>query len=133
MKTQEMQSRRAEHLATGEIMPDDLPIPASEIEPTVTRWVLPGWIPAGKISLLTGETGVGKSLVALDIAARISNGNPMPFAEPGRDPAAVMVFSGHDSLSETVRPRLEAAGANTSLIHMFPGGGQDKLSDPALM
>ena len=133
MTTQSIQALRAEHLANGEIMPVDLPTPASEIETRTTGWVLPGWIPAGKVSLLTGETGVGKSLVALDLAARISNGNPMPFDNRRRDPAAVMVFSAHDSLSETIRPSLEAAGANTSLVHLFPGGGQDKLSDAPLM
>jgi len=133
MKTQEMQSRRAEHLANGEIMPDDLPMQAAEIEPRETEWVVPGWIPAGRISLLSGETRIGKSLIALDIAARISNGSPVPFNTARRDPAAVIVFSAHDSLSETIRPRLEAAGGNTSLIHLFPGGGKDKLSDAPLM
>ena len=133
METQSIQALRAEHLANGEIMAVDLPTPASEIEPRTTGWIFPGWIPAGKVSLLTGETGVGKSLVALDIAARISNGNPMPFDNRRRDPAAVMVFAAHDSLSETIRPSLEASGANTSLVHLFPGGGQDKLSDAPLM
>jgi hypothetical protein len=52
--------------------------PVSEYKDEQVRWLLPGWIPAAKISVIFGEPGVGKSHVTLDIAARLTTGRAMP-------------------------------------------------------
>src|SRR4029077_12718205 len=44
-------------------------------------WLWPERIPIGKVTLLVGDPGLGKSLVALDIAARVSTGKPWPDAQ----------------------------------------------------
>ncbi|MBM4037525.1 MAG: AAA family ATPase [Planctomycetes bacterium] len=61
-------------------------VPLDEVEAEATEWLWPGRIPLGKVTLLSGESGVGKSLVALDIAARVSRGGPWPGATASRIP-----------------------------------------------
>jgi transcriptional regulator with AAA-type ATPase domain len=52
--------------------------PLSEIETQQLTWLWENRIPQGKITLLEGDPGMGKSLLALDIAAHVSTGRPMP-------------------------------------------------------
>ena len=89
--------------------------PLSTIEPESVRWLWPGYLPAGKLSILEGDPGTGKSLVSLDIAARVSNGGPMPdgaSCEGGH----VILMNAEDGLADTVVQRLIAAGANRERI-----------------
>lgn len=58
---------------------------ANEIEPEEVRWLWPGRIPLGKLTLLIGDPGVGKSLLAADLAARVSAGLPWPGQQGSRD------------------------------------------------
>ena len=51
---------------------------ASRIEPVPTRWLWPGRVPLGHLTLLAGDYDAGKSLVTLDMAARVSTGTPWP-------------------------------------------------------
>jgi hypothetical protein len=82
-------------------------------------WLWPGWIPAGKLTLLDGEKGVGKSALTLDLAARVTWGKAMPdgTAAP-RGP--VLLCCAADGISDTLLPRLEAAGADRTQV--FLGG-----------
>jgi hypothetical protein len=82
------------------------------------RWFWPGWIPLGKITVLDGDPGLGKSTLLLDLAARASRHLPMPDGQPS-DGGPSLLLSAEDDLEDTVRPRLEAAGANLSLVHHF--------------
>jgi AAA domain len=52
----------------------------TDIEPTNVGWLWPGRIPLGYVTLLVSDPGAGKSLVALDIAARVTTGKPWPDA-----------------------------------------------------
>ena len=128
-----MEMVRAEMMERGMVPDADTPIPASNLAQFPVEWVFPGWIPAGKLSLLLGPLGIGKSLVSLDLAARISRGLEMPLSNFQADPADVMIFAGQDGATDTIGPRLEAAGADLTRIHMFPGGGHDKLNDARLL
>ena len=47
---------------------------ATDIEPVATDWWWPGWLPKGKLVLLDGNPGTGKSTLALDVVARLSRG-----------------------------------------------------------
>jgi hypothetical protein len=94
----------------------------SEVQPRPVQWLWEGRIPMGKVTLLDGEPGAGKSLLALDLAARVSRGAAMPLNRAKPDgPADVILFNADDSLSDTVRPRLEASGADLTRIHSFDG------------
>lgn len=108
------------------------------------EWAWQGMIPRGKLSLLTGDPGVGKSLVALQIAAMVSRGDRLPpgisevaasteteaiasgeaksdgnenvssNAEPR--PQAVVLLSAEDAVDDTILPRLMGAGADLSKV-----------------
>jgi len=86
------------------------------------QWLWEGRVPLGKVTLLDGEPGSGKSLLALDLAARVSRGAALPVSRLRPDaPADVVIYNDDDNLSDTVRPRLEAAGADLSRIHCVDG------------
>jgi AAA domain len=80
-------------------------------------WVWKGVIPAGQLSLLIGERSVGKSLLALDLAARVTQGLSGPHTDETGQRGAVILFIGQDDLEGTVRVRLDAAGADEKWVH----------------
>ncbi|MCL5734820.1 MAG: AAA family ATPase [Actinobacteria bacterium] len=84
------------------------------------QWLWPGYIPQGKLALLDGDPGTGKSWFCLDLAARVSAGLPMPFCDEARDPAGVLILAGEDDPRDTVRPRLLAAGGDPVRVFL-PG------------
>jgi KaiC/GvpD/RAD55 family RecA-like ATPase len=89
----------------------------AQVTPEAVRWLWDGRIAMGKVSLLEGEPGIGKSTLALDLAARVSRGAVMPLTKGAAAAGAdVVIFSGDDDLADTVRPRLEAAGADLTRI-----------------
>ncbi|MCD2195697.1 AAA family ATPase [Actinomycetospora endophytica] len=79
-------------------------------------WLWNGRIPAGKLVTLDGDPGLGKSTIALTIAAHLSRGRPWPDGAqcPEGD---TLILSAEDGLADTMRPRLDAAGADPSRIH----------------
>jgi hypothetical protein len=87
----------------------------SDVEAAAVEWVWPYWVPLGKLTMLDGDPGVGKSTIALDLAARVSVGATMPDGSEGRAGVA-MVLSAEDDVADTIRPRLEAAGADLDRV-----------------
>ncbi len=80
-------------------------------------WVWKGVIPAGQLSLLIGERSVGKSLFAFDLAARVTQGLGSPHDDVPGQRGSVILFIGQDDLEGTVRPLLDAAGADEKWVH----------------
>lgn len=94
----------------------------SDIEPEAIRWLWPGRIALGKLTLLAGDPGLGKSLVTLDVAARVTLGSPWPDDRDTRAPRGSVVLVGcEDDLADTVRPRLDAAGADVRRVITLDG------------
>jgi putative DNA primase/helicase len=93
--------------------------PLSEARPYDVRWLWPDRIAGDKLTMLVGDPGVGKSLLSLDMAARVSTGRPWP-DEPVntglREPGGVLLLSELDDPDDTIRPRLQALGADLSRI-----------------
>jgi hypothetical protein len=93
------------------------------VEPVT--WLWRGRIPHGAVSLLDGDPDQGKSTLAVDLAARVTRGQPMPGKErePGDDlePAGVMLLSAEDDLGRTIKPRFLAAGGNESRAVFLKG------------
>jgi hypothetical protein len=79
-------------------------------------WLWPGYLARGKLALLDGDPGLGKSLIALDLAARLSRGGPLPDDATLPNPGTTVVLSAEDDAADTIRPRLEAAGADLSRV-----------------
>jgi hypothetical protein len=95
-------------------------LPASELAPRPLSWLWPGRLALGKLGILDGDPGLGKSLVALDLCARLSTGRPFPACESAAlAPASAIVFNGEDSPEETIRPRLQALGADLARVFVF--------------
>jgi hypothetical protein len=93
----------------------------AEINPVPLRWLWPGVIPAGKLTLFVGDPGLGKSLVALDIAARVTSGIPWPDGSSACPIGKVILLSAEDDPADTIRPRLDAAGAISDLVRLIEG------------
>ena len=76
---------------------------ASEIEIKPVVWLWPGWLPRGKVGLLDGNPGLGKSTVTLDLAARITRGAPMPDGAKSVSGSVVLVSYEDDAGSSFPR------------------------------
>jgi bifunctional DNA primase/polymerase-like protein/AAA domain-containing protein len=79
------------------------------------RWLWPHRIPRGKLTLFVGDPGTGKSLAAIDLAARVSSGCTFPDGRPCERGDA-LILTAEDDPSDTVGPRLDAAGADSSHV-----------------
>jgi hypothetical protein len=94
-------------------------VPFSEIDAEPVEWVWPRWIPAGMPTILFGLTGMGKSHIYVDIAARVSTGAEWP--DGGRAPQGnVVILSAEDGAKSVIKPRLVYAGADCSRVFHFP-------------
>jgi hypothetical protein len=98
---------------------DDLKLRAgvfmSKIQSERVGWLWQNRLPLGTITMLEGDPGLGKSLVTLDLAARVSRGDPMPDGAPGMHGNVILIHP-EDSASMTIKPRLESLGANMKRI-----------------
>jgi hypothetical protein len=83
----------------------------SDVTPEEIAWLWPGRLPRGKLVLVDGDPGLGKSVVTLDLAARVSVGAGFPDGAPSEG-AGVVLLSAEDGLADTIRPRFDAAGGN---------------------
>ncbi|MGY6517382.1 MAG: AAA family ATPase [Lysobacteraceae bacterium] len=80
------------------------------------RWLWPGWLACGKLHVLAGAPGTGKTTIALALAAYLTTGRQWPDGSRC-EPGAVLVWSGEDDPADTLAPRLAAAGADLSRVH----------------
>lgn len=100
---------------TGKAEP--ITVRLSDVKPEPLRWLWPGRIALGKLTMIAGDPGLGKSFLTLDIAARLSTGTAWPDAVGESNPAGgVVLLSAEDDIADTIRPRLDAAGADVSRI-----------------
>jgi hypothetical protein len=88
----------------------------ADLRPGQVRWLWPGRIPMGKLSLLFGGPGRGKSFIAAYLAAVVSTGATWPDDEGAAPRGSVLLLCGQDALGDTVRPRLELAGADLARV-----------------
>lgn len=86
-------------------------VPAESVD-----WLWPGRLPLGKLVILDGDPALGKSTMALDFAARLSTGARWPDGAPCPT-AATVIMSAEDGLADTIRPRIDAAGADPSNVY----------------
>jgi len=108
-------------------------IRAADVEPKPVSWLWRGWLARGKMHLIAGQPGAGKTTIALKAAATVSSGCQWPdgsLAEQGN----VVIWSGEDDLADTLIPRLEASGADLTRV-FFAGemsyGKERRAFDPA--
>ncbi len=102
---------------------------ASAVEPEAIVWLWPNRIPQGKLTLLAGHGGLGKSFVTIDVASRVSRGIAWPDGSPNREAGNVVIMNAEDGPSDTIVPRLVAAQADTSRIEIVTGLKDDRGRD----
>lgn len=90
----------------------------AEIEAKPIRWLWPDRIARGKITMIAGNPGLGKSQLTLNLAAIVSTGGSWPRTGGKSERASVLLISAEDDPADTIRPRLEAAGADLSRCHI---------------
>lgn len=100
---------------------------AADISAAPQRWLWPGRIPLGKLTILEGHGGTGKTLVAVDLAARLSQGTDYPDGARLTDGQADTLILDYENGAREIKLRLLAAGANTGRIAVL-NLGQDYSS-----
>ncbi len=91
------------------------------VEPKPIVWLWPGRIAIGKLTMLSGDPGLGKSLLTIDLSARVSIGAKWPDTSDHAPLGGVVMLSAEDDAADTIRPRLDAAGADCSRISLLTG------------
>lgn len=86
------------------------------------EWLWPARIPLGKLTLLAGDPGLGKSFVTLDLAARVSRGGCWPDTPIMKQKAGnVILLNCEDDVGDTIAPRLDKCGADDSKVIILDG------------
>ncbi|MCA7958044.1 AAA family ATPase [Burkholderia multivorans] len=105
----------------------------ADLKPEPISWLWHGWLARGKLHILAGAPGQGKTTIALAFAATVTTGGRWP--DGSRCPAGnVLVWSGEDDPADTLLPRLLAAGADPKRVFFVTGsriGGEVQSFDPA--
>ncbi|MBR5513765.1 MAG: AAA family ATPase [Ruminococcus sp.] len=83
---------------------------------TKTEWLWEPYIPLGKITIIQGDPGEGKTTLMLSIATVLSRGI-LPGTEESKEPYNVIYLNAEDGYNDTIKPKLEAFGADCNYIH----------------
>lgn len=87
----------------------------SDVELTPVDWLWKPYLPFGKLSVLQGNPGEGKTYFAMHLAAACTNGKLLPNMER-MEPFNVIYQTAEDGLGDTVKPRLIEAGADLDRV-----------------
>lgn len=88
----------------------------STIESAEVEWLWYPYIPYGKLTVLQGDPGEGKSTLIINVTALLTTGRPMPDGYMGSGPHRVIYQCAEDDVADTIKPRLVAAGADDSMV-----------------
>jgi hypothetical protein len=102
----------------------------SDIEARPVRWLWPGRIARGKVTILSGHPGLGKSQLTANMAAIVTTGGQWPLDRFRCEPGNVVFFSAEDDAEDTILPRLEAARADLDRIFILDAVLDDKGAPP---
>lgn len=102
---------------------------AVTLEPV--RWLWPGFLPAGMLTLLGGAPGCGKTTIALSLASAVSSGGLWPGCTARAEVGDVLIWSGEDA-HPVLAARLQAMGADMRRVHFIDGisGSESEAFDP---
>jgi len=92
---------------------------ADQIEAKPVRWIWPNRIPAGALTVIDGNPGVGKSTLLAELIAHVTTGKSWPDGAPCHSVGRVLLCTGEDDPAPTLKPRLLAAGADTSKVQIL--------------
>ena len=87
----------------------------SDIQPEEVQWLWYPYIPLGKLTVIQGDPGEGKTTFVLAMIAALTKGEALPEREP-LDPVNILYQTAEDGLADTIRPRLDALSADCSRV-----------------
>jgi len=108
-------------------------INAATVKSEPIRWIWPGWLARGKLHVIAGAPGTGKTTIGMHLSACVSAGLAFPTGMKPR-PGRVLIWSGEDDIADTLAPRLRAAGAAMDFVQFVKGvteGPDSYAFDPA--
>ena len=98
-------------------MRDDLKLISMEdVQAEEVQWLWYPYIPLGKLTIVQGDPGEGKTTFVLAVVAALTRGEALPESEQARAPMSVIYQTAEDGLADTVKPRLTALGADCSRV-----------------
>ena len=108
----------------------------STIKPQAINWLWYGWLPLGKMTILAGAGGCGKTNLSLALIATITTGGNFPDGSKCENVGKVLIYSTEDDPADTLLPRLIANGADVNKIDIITGGrindkGKKEPFDPS--
>jgi len=104
----------------------------SDIQEQPIDWLWHPYIPCGKITIVQGDPGEGKTTFILRLAALLTRGGPLPFAA-ALPPMSVIYQTAEDGLADTIKPRLLEAGADCGRVLVIDESAQAlSMSDERL-
>ena len=93
----------------------------SDVGAQEIRWIWPGRIAVGKVTVIAGHPGLGKSQLTAFLAALVTTGGEWPNGDGFAPLGSVIMLSCEDDIADTIRPRLEAAGADLTKVEAVEG------------
>jgi DNA repair protein RadA/Sms len=102
----------------------------ADVEPEQVSWLWHPYIALGKLTILEGDPGLGKSWLTCALASAVTRGRGLPGCEPF-EAGNVLMLSAEDGLADTLRPRLDAVGADVRRVHAL--GEPLTLDAPGLL
>jgi hypothetical protein len=88
----------------------------SDVAPEKVEWLWPGRVAIGKLTMIAGEPGLGKSQLSIAIAAAVTTGAAWPDRSGCAPAGDVIILSAEDGVADTIRPRFDAAGGDASKV-----------------
>jgi len=92
---------------------------AGDVQPQPINWLWPNRIALGKLTMIAGDPGLGKSLLSIELAKHVTKGIRWPVDDTPCPIGDVVLLSAEDDLADTIRPRLDAAGANPDKVYFL--------------
>lgn len=123
--------KNLKRLPSADVAPAVRLIRGDDVALEPVRWLWPGFLPAGMLTILGGAPGCGKTTIALSLAAIVTRGGTWPGGTRCTQPGDVMIWSGEDGNAVTAA-RLHAAGADMCRVHFVDGvtGSKGDAFDP---
>ena len=121
------------HSATEPVVDGVVLVSGADLVPQPVSWLWRDWLAQGKLHILAGAPGQGKTTIALAMAATVTIGGRWPDSSRC-ERGTVLIWSGEDDPADTLLPRLLAAGADKRRVHFVSGtrvNGEVQPFDPA--